>query len=123
MIDIGIGFVTGRKHFKSVLTSYINNWLEHGLLQNKNIRFHLLVAYDLKYSKTEFYDFKNIDPELAGMVHSVRFYGKQAIEKERSFLESSGILNHVESELLFGEGYAKKRNAVIYFAKKHKMSS
>ena len=123
MIDIAIGFVTGRKHFKSVLTSYINNWLEHGLLQNKNIRFHLLVAYDLKYSKTEINDYKNIDSELAGMVHSIRFYGKNAIEKERSFLESSGILSHIESELLFGEGYAKKRNAVIYFAKKHKMSS
>lgn len=122
MTDIGIGFVTGRKHFKNVLTSYINNWLEHGLLQNKNIRLHLLVAYDLKYSKTEITDYKNIDPELAGMVHSIRFYGKQAIEKERSFLENSGIINHRESELLFGEGYAKKRNAVIYFAKKHKMS-
>ncbi len=122
MTDVGIGFVTGRKHFKSVLTSYINNWLEHGLLQNKNIRLHLLVAYDLKYSKTEINDYKNIAPELAGMVHSIHFYGRKTIEKERDFLENSGVLNRIESELLFGEGYSKKRNAVIYFAKKHKMN-
>jgi hypothetical protein len=120
-LDIGIGFVTGRKHFKNVLTSYINNWLEHGLFQNKNIRLHLLVAYDLKYSKTELSDYKNIDPELAAMVHSIRFYGKAAIEEEKKLLEDSGVINHIESELLFGEGYAKKRNAVIYFAKKNKM--
>jgi hypothetical protein len=49
-LDIGIGFVTGRKHFKNVLNSYINNWLEHGLFLNKDIRLHLLVAYDLKYT-------------------------------------------------------------------------
>lgn len=120
-IDIGIGFVTGRKHFKNVLTSYINNWLEHGLFQNKNIRLHLLVAYDLKYSKTEISDYKNIDPELAEMVHSISFYGKNAIDEERKLLVNSGVINHLESELLFGEGYAKKRNAVIYFAKKNKM--
>ena len=46
ILDIGIGFVTGRKHFKNVLTSYINNWLEHGLLQDKNIRLHLFTHPD-----------------------------------------------------------------------------
>ncbi|HEU5366500.1 MAG TPA: hypothetical protein VFU62_13265, partial [Hanamia sp.] len=120
-LDIGIGFVTGRKHFKNVLTSYINNWVEHGLFLNKEIRLHLLVAYDLKYHKTELSDYKNIDPELAEMVHSIRYYGKASIEEERRVLEESGIINREESELLFGEGYAKKRNAVVYFAKKNKM--
>ncbi|HXR84681.1 MAG TPA: hypothetical protein VN722_10250 [Hanamia sp.] len=120
-MNIGIGFVTGRKHFKNVLTSYINNWLEHGLFLNKDIRLHLLVAYDLKYSKTELSDYKNIDPELAKMVHSIRYYGKHSIEEERKVLESQGVISREESEMLFGEGYAKKRNVVIYFAKKNKM--
>jgi len=120
-IDVGIGFVTGRKHFKSVLTSYINNWVEHGLFLNKEIRLHLLVAYDLKYAKTELSDYNNIDPELAKMVHSIRYYGKKSMEEERKLLENTGVLTREESELLFGEGYAKKRNAVVYFAKKNKM--
>ncbi|MEO8720472.1 MAG: hypothetical protein ABI297_03090 [Ginsengibacter sp.] len=120
-LDIGIGFVTGRKHFKNVLNSYINNWLEHGLFLNKNIRLHLLVAYDLKYHKTELSDYRNIDPELSKMVHSIRYYGKSSIEEERKILEQKGIISGEESELLFGEGYAKKRNAVVYFAKKNKM--
>ncbi len=120
-LDIGIGFITGRKHFKNVLTSYINNWVEHGLFHNKDIRLHLLVAYDLKYTKTQISDYKNIDPALAEMIHSIRYYGKASIEEERKLLEDQGIITAVESELLFGEGYAKKRNAVVYFAKKNKM--
>lgn len=120
-LDVGIGFVTGRNHFQKVLTSYINNWIEHGLLENKEIRLHLFVAYDLKYSKTEISDYKNIDLALADMVYSINFYGKTAIERERKILEDSGIVSEPESELLFGEGYAKKRNAVVYFAKKNKM--
>lgn len=120
-LDIGIGFITGRKHFKNVLTTYINNWVEHGLFQNKDIRLHLLVAYDLKYTKTQISDYKNIDPALAEMIHSIRFYGKSSIEEERKLLEEQGIINPSEAELLFGEGYAKKRNAVVYFAKKNKM--
>ena len=121
ILDIGIGFVTGRKHFQNVLTSYFNNFLEHGLIHDKKIRLHLFVAYDLKYSKTLPEDYKNIDPEIAAMINSINFYGKQTIEAERKNLEQAGIINEEESELLFGEGYAKKRNAVIYFAIKNKM--
>ena len=121
ILDIGIGFVTGRKHFQNVLTSYFNNFLEHGLIHDKKIRLHLFVAYDLKYSKTLPEDYKNIDPEIAAMINSINFYGKHTIEAERKNLEQAGIISEEESELLFGEGYAKKRNAVIYFAKKNKM--
>ncbi len=64
ILDIGIGFVTGRRHFQKVLSTYINNWVESGLLHNENIRLHLLVAYDLKYAKTEISDYLNIEPEL-----------------------------------------------------------
>jgi hypothetical protein len=32
VINIGIGFVTGRLLFQNVLKTYINNWLEHGLI-------------------------------------------------------------------------------------------
>lgn len=120
-LDIGIGFITGRKHFKNILTTYINNWVEQGLFHNKDIRLHLLVAYDLKYTKTQISDYKNIDPALAEMIYSIRYYGKASIEEERKLLEDQGIITVAESELLFGEGYAKKRNAVVYFAKKNKM--
>lgn len=55
VINIGIGFVTGRLLFQNVLKTYINNWLEHGLIDNKNVRIHVLVSYDLHYKNTHPY--------------------------------------------------------------------
>ena len=120
-LNIGIGFVTGRKHFQNVLQSYINNWLEHGLIQNKEIRIHLFIAYDLKYNGTSVSDYKNIPPELADMVDSINFYGTDKIDYEVRRLKEENSINEEESKLLFGEGYGKKRNVVTYFAIKNKM--
>lgn len=120
-INIAIGFVTGRKHFQNVLTTYINNWIEHGLIIDKNVRIHLFVAYDLKYRNTNPEDFKNIDPEIASVIDSIHFYGRRAIEEEKENIIQNGVLNSEEVDLIFGDGYAKKRNAVLYFAIKLRM--
>lgn len=120
-LNIAIGFVTGRKHFQHILTTHVNNWLEHGLIKDKNIRLHLLVAYDLKYAKTEASDYRNIDPELAEMIESINFYGRISIEEEKQLIQKKGILSAAEADLIFGDGYAKKRNAVVYFAIKNQM--
>jgi len=118
---IGIGFVTGRKHFKNVLKTYINNWLEYGINPDKNIQVHLFIAYDLKYQNTEIDDYKNIDPLLKELVASVTFIGENKIKDEMKFLVDADKISEEEAELIFGDGYAKKRNAVLYFAQKQKM--
>ncbi len=120
-INVGIGFITGRKHFQNVLKSYVNNWLEQGLVEDKKVRLHLFVAYDLKYFNTQASDYKNIPPEVADMVDSIQMYGQTAIEAEMKSLQDAGILDAREAEMLFGDGYAKKRNAVLYFAIKKGM--
>ncbi len=119
--NIGIAFVTGRKHFQNVLRSYINNWLEHGLIADRRIRLHLFVVYDVNYSNTNPIDYKNIPPELTEMVDSINFYGRKALKEERHRLINSGVIDETEGDLLFGEGYAKKRNAALYFASKNGM--
>lgn len=119
--NIGIGFVTGRKHFKNVLKTYVNNWVEYGLIADKEIRFHLFVAYDLKYQNTSIKDYRNIDPMLEDMIDTITFLGEERIKKEREDLVETGKINTAESELLFGDGYAKKRNSVLYFAMKNNM--
>ncbi|HVW99349.1 MAG TPA: hypothetical protein VHA52_02755 [Candidatus Babeliaceae bacterium] len=120
-VNVAIGFVTGRKHFQNVLKTYVNNWLEQGLVHDNKIRFHLFIAYDLKYHKTQIEDYKNIPKELAEMVDSINFYGSSAVEAEKNNLVASGALTASEAEMIFGEGYAKKRNVVSYFAIKKKM--
>jgi hypothetical protein len=120
-LNIGIGFATGRRLFQNVLKTYINNWLEHGLVHDQGIKLHLFIAYDLKYKNTRLSDYKNIPVELADMVESINFYGNKEISDEIENLSASNILDSKEAHLLFGEGYGKKRNIITYFAIKHKM--
>lgn len=114
--DVGIAFVTGRKQFQTVLKTYVNNWIEHGLIRDGNVRLHLFVVYDTAYFNTDPSDYRNIPHEVAGMVDSVNFYGSPALDEERKKLIGEGIIDEYEGDLLFGEGYAKKRNAALYFA-------
>ena len=114
--NVGIAFVTGRKHFQNVLRSYVNNWLEHGLIADKSVRLHLFVVYDVNYFNTQPEDYRNIPAELSAMVDSVNFYGRTALDDERRKLVDEGVISEPEGDLLFGEGYAKKRNAALYFA-------
>lgn len=120
-LNVGIAFVTGRKQFQRVLRTYINNWLEYGLIEEKNIRLHLFVVYDTAYFNTEPRDYRNIPSELTQLVDSVSFFGGQALREERERLIDAGIVDEQEGDLLFGEGYAKKRNAALYFAVKQGM--
>ena len=119
--NIGIAFVTGRKHFQNVLRSYINSWLEHGLIADKSVRLHLFIVYDVNYFNTDPSDYRNIPAELSDLVESINFYGRRSLKEEGRELIEKGIINGAEGDLLFGEGYAKKRNAALYFASKKHM--
>ncbi len=95
--------------------------MENGVIQDKKIRLHIFVAYDLKYHKTKISDYKKIPPELANMVDSIHFLDSAIVKQEVQQLGECGIISPAESRLLFGEGYAGKRNVVTYFAIKKKM--
>lgn len=116
LLRVGIGFVTGRKGFKSLISTYINNWNEHGLIQDPSVELRLFVAYDLKYFNTTTHDYKNIPPELAAHLQGIDYFGTPRIQRESAILTEKGVLDAREADLLFGEGYGKKRNAVVYAA-------
>ncbi len=119
--NVGIGFATGRKNFQNVLKAYINNWLEYGLINEQSIRLHLFIAYDLKYQNTQIEDYRNIEPSLKEMLASITYIGEQKTKEEAEILIARGLVNEKEAGLVFGEGYAKKRNSILYFAIKSKM--
>lgn len=120
-INVGIGFVTGRKNFKNVVKAYLNNWNEAGLLDRKKYALHLFVAYDLKYLGTEVRDYKITEEEILGIVDSAYYLGNAAIANEARELVAKKIISSAQAKLIFGEGYAMKRNAVLYHALKCKM--
>lgn len=121
IIKVAIGFATGRKSFQKVLRTYIHTWKESGLVENKSISLNLFVAYDLDYHKTKITDYTNVHPELAEQIDSSNFIGSIAIKKEIDYLIRENVIHFSEVSLIFGKGYAAKRNAVLYNAIKHNM--
>lgn len=122
IVNVGVGFVTGRKNFKSVLKAYLNNWKESGILNQKKYAIHLFVAYDLDYSGTKVSDYNIIEEEILGTVDSALYISSKLIINEINDLIEQKIANAKELRLIFGEGYAMKRNAVLYFALKSAMN-
>ncbi|SHI17692.1 hypothetical protein SAMN02745823_03037 [Sporobacter termitidis DSM 10068] len=120
-VNVGIGFATGRKSFRQVARTYAENWYESGLADNKKISLNLFVAYDLNYKNTRPNDFTCLDARITDMLDYPFFIGDALMKKEAATLVSTGVINRYEAELLFGDGYAKKRNAIMYFAIKNHM--
>jgi len=120
-INVGVGFVTGRKYFKNVVKTYVHNWNDSGIIDTGKYALHLFVAYDLKYKATKVYDYKITDEEILDMVDSAHYFGNSSIRTEAQYLVEKKVLSLKEAALIFGEGYAMKRNAVLYFALKNKM--
>lgn len=104
-----------------MLRTYIYNFMESGLVENKRISLNLFVAYDLNYNKTKITDYTNVHPELVKQIDSSNFIGSITIKDEIDYLIRENIISLNEVRLIFGRGYAAKRNAVLYNAIKHKM--
>ncbi|MFZ3130094.1 MAG: hypothetical protein WA125_03080, partial [Desulfosporosinus sp.] len=120
-IKVGFGFATGRKSFQKVLRTYIHTWKESGLVENKRISLNLFVAYDLDYHKTKITDYTNVHPELVEQIDSSTFIGSKDRKEEINYLIRENVINLNEVRMIFGRGYAGKRNAVLYNAIKQKM--
>ena len=115
-LKVGIGFVTGRKHFQHLLKTYIYNWLEHGILERSDLELHVYVAYDLKYFNTQPADYRNLPASLREKVAGLHFLGETEIRQLRQEATATAGLSAAEAALLLGEGYARKRNLVTYAA-------
>lgn len=120
-INVGIGFVTGRKSFQKILKTNVYNWEESGLTEKENISLNLFVAYDLKYSNTKSTDYTNVSKDVLNLIDSSHFIGSTALQEEIDYLINENIIDKEEAQLFFSRGYAGKRNAVLYFAMKNKM--
>jgi hypothetical protein len=120
-INVGVGFVTGRRHFKNVVKTYVDNWHDSEQADARRYALHLFVAYDLKYRSTKASDYRITDEEILGIIDSAYYYGNAAIRTEARSLVESRVIDRHEAKLLFGEGYAMKRNVVLYAALKNKM--
>lgn len=115
-IHVGIGFTTGRKNFQRVLRTYAYNWQEYGLTDNKTVHLHLFVAYDLDYCNTKSADYTDISQDVLDLLDSAHFIGSIEIQNEIKYLTRESVINEKDAQLFFRNGYASRRNSVIYTA-------
>lgn len=120
---IGIGFITGRKSFRDVLTTYMQSWGGQVLLADEPVELSLFVAYDLDYNNTKRSDYTNINIELREMLESIHFIDRTSLRTEMRSLVAARILTMADASLLFEKGYAGKRNAILYTAIKQDMDA
>lgn len=121
IIKVGIGFATGRKHFRKVLKTYIYSWLECGLTEDALIEIHPIIAYDLTYANTQKIDFTNLRSELTDLVSEVHFVDADSIAADLADLIDQQSVTQQEADLVFQSGYAGMRNAILFTAIKNKM--
>ncbi|MEG0750532.1 MAG: hypothetical protein RR998_00270 [Oscillospiraceae bacterium] len=118
-INVGIGFATGRKSFQRVLKNYMYSFMESGLTDLDTVGINVFVAYDLKYSNTQRSDYTNISKHVADLIDEVYFIGNKIIQNDIHTLVSRDVIDEQSADILFGSGYAGKRNAVLFNAMKH----
>lgn len=120
-INVGIGLATGRKQFKSVISTYIYHLSETNFLKENNINLHLIVAYDTHYLNTTKEDYVSLDEKIKSKFTTCTFLGDEDISDTLDELTKNNVIKSSEKDICFGEGYAIRRNIVLYNAIKNKM--
>ena len=119
-IEFGIGFVTGRPNVCKIVNNYYRNILEQLERTGKNINLTIFLLYDLNYQYTVRTDFYNIIPEVYKNI-KIKYITPENIEETKKRLMSRNDFTQEEVDLFFGNGHAKGRNTVMYYALKWKM--
>ena len=117
-IRFGLGFATGRKSFRKVLSAYINTWCEarKKLPPDLEVSLNLFVAYDLDYLRTQSTDYTNLNQDIVDAFDDIVFLGAKNAQKSIVQLEKGDTFSSSELHSVFGAGYAGKRNAILYAA-------
>ena len=116
--NLGIGFVTGRSNVCKIINSYYEDMLKQ--TAEYDVKLTIYILYDLHYLNTKVEEFYKIDSEVLDKIN-VKYITPEVIENEMKFLASETILTEQDTKLIFGNGHAKGRNTIMYFAYKEKM--
>ena len=120
-IEFAIGFITGRPNVCRIINSYYEDILNQLKRYKKKVNLTIYILYDLEYQKTKVEDYHKILPEVEKNNIKIKYIDEKLIEEEKNNLINIEKLDKNDIDLLFGKGYAKSRNAIMYFAVKDKI--
>ena len=116
-VELGIGFITGRPNVCKVINAYYKDIIDQLSRYKENVNLTIYILYDLDYQKTKVEDYYQIDEEAKKKI-TIKYIDKELIKAEKEKLVTEKGFIREDIDLLFGQGYAKSRNAIMYFALK-----
>ena len=119
-VEFGIGFLAGRPNVCKIINNYYKNILDQGKRYNKNVKFTFFILFDLNYKLSARNEFYNIIPAVYKNMN-VKYITPEDIEEEKKILSARYKISKGDIDLILGNGYAKARNSIMYFAIKRKM--
>lgn len=121
-LNIGIGFVTGRSNVCNVINSYYLYLQEQMKKLDRKVNIVFYILFDLKYQGAQREDFYNLKSEVFNTPGiQVRYITPEDIEERKLKIQNYYKLNEDEVNLIFGNGHARGRNTVMYYAYQEKM--
>ena len=119
-IKFGIGFLTGRTNICNIINNCYKDMIEQLKRYPEEVNLTIFILYDLEYQHTKREDFYTIKDDVYKKIN-IKYITPENIEEEKKILKSRYNLTQSEANLILGTGYAKARNAIMYFALKNKM--
>lgn len=119
-IEFGIGFLAGRPNVCKIINNYYKDILNQIEMYEKKVNVTIFILYDLEYQFLDRSYFYDILPEVYENI-KIKYITPEDIEEEKKILISRYGYLQEDIDMILGQGYAKARNSVLYFALKRHM--
>ena len=119
-VELGIGFLTGRTNICNIINNCYKDMIDQLKDYPEEVKITIFILYDLEYQHTKREDFYTLKDDVYKKIQ-IKYITPEDIEEEKKILKSRYNLTKSEVNLILGTGYAKARNAIMYFAVKRKI--
>lgn len=116
-VELGIGFLTGRTNICNIINNCYKDMIEQLKDYPEEVKITIFILYDLEYQHTKREEFYTLKDDVYKKIH-IKYITPEDIEEEKKILKSRYNLTKNEVNLILGTGYARARNAIMYFALK-----
>ena len=119
-IEFGIGFLAGRPNVCNIINCYYKEIIKQTTINGYNVNFNIFILLDLKYQKSNQEQFYDLNTDVHKHI-KVNYITPQDIQNEKDYLVNSYNIEKQDIDLILGDGYARARNSIMYFALKNKI--
>lgn len=119
-IEFGIGFLAGRPNVCNIINCYYKDIVKSNSIDGCKVNFTIFILLDLNYQSLDKNQFYNINEDVSKYIN-IKYITPEDIENEKNNINKLYDMEFEEINLVLGNGYARARNSIMYFALKNKI--